>query len=144
MSELAQKTEDRSNPEPAIANTLLPGRLKLSGNQPITIYVAPFVVGGVNVGGFGIAAAGDFYQDGIKWKCGLEYSMFVTLTLLPGIAGVDCDELPYSVITDASQLLAIGRAAHKTKYHCYIKFPDGSRHDPKIIVTPITQTDDDE
>jgi len=146
MTELAKTVSAPAASVRAFAGTLQRGKLKLPGDEPATVYVAPFTISNITVGGFGLTADGDFYEGGLKWKSGKEFSKFITFILLPGIKAIDCDELAYSPVIDSSetQLLAIMHVAQKMSYQFYVKFPDGSRHDPKIIVTPITHTDDDD
>lgn len=146
MTDLAPHTDEQATMNRVQSRKLRHGKLKLEGNEPTTVYVAEFIVDHEHVPGFGFAAEGDFFR-GIKWRCGTKFAMFVTFAFLPGVVGIDCDELSYSAVYDTTQkrqMLAMPPVPKKTKYAFFVTFGAGIRHDPQIIVTPITGDDDDE
>jgi hypothetical protein len=138
MTDLAERGETQ-NLDGASFIEPKPGTLGIKTSLPSTVYVKAYPQTGTpTIAGFGMSQSGTFYKDGIEWQSNGEYAMFITFVLLPGVASVDCADLPYSPTYGATQInqdLCILKAAPKT-YDFYVRFPGGTRHDPKIVVTP--------
>jgi len=118
-----------------------PGRLPLSGNPtaPLVIYVQVFVVNSLKVAGFSTDQL-TYYVGGIQWSCGAEYAMFMNFHYPVSITEITCAQ-PYSQAssgTSPAQLMCLVPVPEETEYSFYVHFADGTFHDPKILVTPIT------
>lgn len=116
------------------------GKLPLTAEQPTEVWIGMFTKGGETIAGFAASSSGPFYRGGIEWSpSSSEYGLFVTFALMPGVDEIDCDDLLYSPVGNATQLLAI--PPQKGSYDFNVTFTSGAKHDPKIVVTPITMPD---
>jgi hypothetical protein len=79
-----------------------------------------------------------YYYGGIQWMCGHEYAMFMTFQYAPAIGEITCAQ-PYSQAsgTPTVQTMCLIPVAEQTEYSFIVHYLDGTRLDPKILVTPI-------
>lgn len=118
------------------------GKLPLSTNQPTQVWVGKFTKSGQTISGFADNTNGPFYRGGVDWSpSSSEYGLFITFVLMSGVAEVDCANLLYSPVVNTTQLMSVPPA--KKSYDFNVTFDTGEKHDPKIIVTPITMPDPD-
>lgn len=116
------------------------GKLPISSPEPTQVWIGKFIKDGTTIAGFAASASGPFYRGGIEWTTdSTEYGMFLSFQFLPGVSEVDCDDLLYSPVVGATQQMSVPPKKHS--YDFFVTFDTGDRHDPKIIVTPITMPD---
>ena len=118
-----------------------PGRLPLSGNPTglVQIYVQVFVESGKKLAGFSTDQT-TYYVGGIQWSCGAEYALFMNFLYPVQITEITC-ALPYSAALSGgapAQLMCMVPVPEEIEYSFIVHFADGTLHDPKILVTPIT------
>jgi len=122
-------------------------RLVLEGNQPRTVYVRAHVENNKNHAEFASDPNGHWHKHGIHWKCPDEDPSLVMTFQFTGVNGVDCvAPVLYSPPfgTDPlQQFCAVPPATQRTTHHLWVIFPDHTRIDPQIIVTPIGGGTDD-
>jgi hypothetical protein len=119
------------------------GTLLIETNNPVTVLIAKFVENGKTVAGFAASPSGPFYRGGVHWKIQPDdYALFINFQFMPGVKSVDCDDLLYSIPYGAlaqNQFLSVPPPVDvEVKYDFFVDFTTGERHDPKILVTPIT------
>ena len=122
-------------------------RLVITGTQPTTVWVKGATdANNKSIATFALKPTDPFYPYDIEWQCqvGTETAMFLTFIFVPGavtVTGLEC-ALPYSpaFVSDSitQQLVSIPPAEYGVKWACEASFPEGPPHDPKIVVTPIT------
>ena len=152
MTDLAQPDRNAMAAHRQASDSPVPGKLKLSGRAPQTVYVSYYPAStspdGKETAGFGLTPDGPFHRGGLKWGSrGTEYSKFVTFELAPEVTELTCKGLPYSdhySATPAKQALCILPApgTDPVTHHFKVHFKSGMIHDPQIIVTPINGDDD--
>jgi len=141
MKNLAQEGESEPKENLAASDSQLSSHLlRLTGNQPVPVYVQPYTDGTKTKASFASSSTGKFHKGGLTWKRDAEYSLFVNFIFLPSgnitITGLDCEApLLYTpVMNSVNQSCAIQPVVGTYKF--YVSFSTGERHDPQIVVTP--------
>ena len=141
MTDIARHPTNQTQPT-GLSSVDPTGLLLLTGDDPVTVFVKqdPLTKHAV----FASKADGTYFAGGISWTSGPTNALFVTFSMTPPVSGIEC-ELPYSVPYEADHskldlcLLPVSEA--KVMYQFFVNFSDGTpRHDPVIIITPITAT----
>lgn len=131
--------------QPVVNKVAKPGKGKVEpqdgilvlpqGNRPQTIYVTAVSQSTGPIAAFASQDSGPFFTEGFSWAFD-DHPLFVTFVFLAGVAGVKCKNLHHSACFDGKQHMCI--PANKAEYDFDVVFSSGDLHDPKIIVTPIT------
>jgi hypothetical protein len=148
MTDLAQPVANETAEHQPALNAPLPGTLPLPGSLPVTVYVKYYRASpNTEIAGFGAHQHGPFYGGGITWPTTPdgEYAKFITFDFPPEVSEITCEGLFYSVPFSAhptKQDLCIVPLVGGTSmsYNFTVRFKSGNKHDPQIIVTPITVT----
>lgn len=133
MSDVTPTTERALENEPKLE--MDPGYLVISGDQPVTIHIKATPRHKPTIAGFSTDPhSNHYYTGGIKWQLNEEYAKFVTFDIPENVSYVDCPGLPYAPVVNHKQQMCILSVAQS--YGFFVYYPDGTRHDPEIIVTP--------
>lgn len=133
-----------------------PTTLVLKGNQPLKVYAMAFTVNTEVVAGFASAIEGPYHTEGLQWqipKGNLNHSLFVTFKFVTSDSEISIKDLQLSPLahsvtyiakTLVCQNCAIQPTPHQLIYSFNVAFNGTSKlHDPKIIVTPHTDSTED-
>ena len=143
-----------STPTKSTENLVLDPNPTTSYPTVLPVYVYTFA-GSSQVAGFSLSSStlpsNTFYTGGLVWNFyssgpNAVYSMFVTFVFLsstPANTEISCQNLSYSDLYagGTNQMLCIPPSANT--YTFSVNFGNGNKHDPQIVVTPITGGNDD-
>jgi hypothetical protein len=144
MDDLAQQVDGNAKNEARFTNPS-PKLLKFSGTHPRTVYVRDFGNSTAHLPGFALHETDTYFTGGIHWEfpTGTETAMFVTFKFVTDVAGIDCDDLEYSAVYgENGDRQDLCTPALECQYQFTVSFSDGTSHDPRIVVTPVS-TDPD-
>jgi hypothetical protein len=122
---------------PRSAEQLLP---LSSDGEPKTVFVKKLDDGSP---GFGSSRDGDFFRDGMEWQIESDaHDLFITFVLLEGVEKIErpADSVIYRSArfeADTQQDLAVMATKESMTYEFNVFMKDGTRVDPKIVVTPL-------
>jgi hypothetical protein len=166
MTELAQIAPEQT---PEAQHSIVHDYLKLSRTMPFTTYYTVYAravdpdTDGISRVAFALEQnATEWHTRGVKWKFRpdeVEYGLFLCFVLVEGIEELALPKQPvaspfwFSTTWIPSSTPLVNQMCctplvpdKKTRYHFRAKLTSGSYVDPKIIVSPINNTgeDDDE
>jgi len=128
-------TAGRPNPAPAALGS---GLLVLTGYEHQRVFVTRIDTPDGPVAGFSMNELGPFSTGGINWQ-GPEtkddYSLFISFTMLPEVAELQCSALDFSKPIGGVQDGAV--PPYPASYSFLVRFTTGELHDPRMLITPI-------